>query len=190
MNNLITVAIIGTAGRNKNFWNKMDKKLFEKMIDQSKFIIENIFKLDSNNIKLVSGGAAWSDHIVIKLYLNNYVTNGLIYVPAKWDSNKKKYCEQNNKMDPGRISNYYHSIFSTKINSNSLEDIDNAIKKGIIIDDKNLGFFNRNSEIAKSDYVIAFSLSKNSFPEDGGTADTWKKCKSKNKVHISLFDLF
>jgi len=49
------------------------------------------------------------------------------------------------------------------------------------------GFHNRNSQVAKSDYVIAFTWGKEE-PEDGGTLDTWNKSKGK-KIHISLQEL-
>jgi hypothetical protein len=183
---MINVAIIGTAGRDKTVSKEMTSELFTKMIKKSKDIIENTFHLDPSTVILVSGGAAWSDHIVIKLFMENYISNGLLYLPAQWDSNNKKYAEDTSC---GKISNYYHKMFSNKIKTNTLEEIDSCIKNGLMIDVQFPGFFQRNSEIAKSDYLIAFSWSDLDYPTTGGTADTWKKTKTINKIHIPLNNL-
>ena len=63
---MITVSIIGTAGRSLKY--KLTKELFFKMCHSAFNIITDEFKLNPNNVCLVSGGAAWSDHIAIKLY--------------------------------------------------------------------------------------------------------------------------
>ena len=42
--------------------------------------------------------------------------------------------------------------------------------------------------VAKSDYLIAFTWNKGNVPKDGGTLNTWNKCKN-NKIHISLLTL-
>jgi hypothetical protein len=52
---------------------------------------------------------------------------------------------------------------------------------------QSLGFHNRNTSIAKSDYIIAFTWGKEQ-PEAGGTLDTWKKACGE-KVHVSLGEL-
>ncbi len=68
---------------------------------------------------------------------------------------------------------------------NSYEDLMEAVTKGADIDSSKSNFHSRNSMVAKSDYCIAFSWSDGNEPTDGGTADTWKKCKGVKK-HISL----
>jgi len=92
--------------------------------------------------------------------------------------------------NPGKISNYYHVTFSNKTGINSLEEIAELESKypdqaKLNIPEKTSGFHARNTLVAKSDYLIAFTRGQD-IPTDGGTADTWKKCKSKNKVHFSL----
>lgn len=181
---MVTVSIIGTAG--KNYLDKMDLKLYNKMLTQSKFIIENIFNLKPENIILVSGGAAWSDHLVIDLFLESYIKKAKIFMPINWDSTKKQYMESNHKFDCGKTSNDLHKKFSQKIGRNSLEDIQNGINKGLEINNKFWGFFNRNTQVAKSDYLIAFSWSTKGEPNDGGTKDTWNKSISEHKIHVDL----
>ena len=73
---------------------------------------------------------------------------------------------------------------------NPFNDIKAAIHKGATIDTKQAGFQSRNSSIAKeSDILIAFSWSEGKEPTKGGTYDTWRKCKTRRKIHISLHDL-
>lgn len=184
---MIKVAIIGTSGRDKTISKDMTPELLSKMIEKSKEIIEHTFHLDPSNVTLISGGAAWSDHVVVKLFMEHYVSDGLLYLPAQWDVDNKKYAEDTSY---GKISNYYHNLFSKKIKINTLEEIDCCIKNGLKIDTESPGFFQRNSEIAKSDYLIAFSWSKLDYPTTGGTADTWKKSKTINKIHVPLYNLF
>lgn len=183
---MITVAIIGTAGRDKN--DKYDLIVYNKMINKCKEIIEHDFKLKPENILLVSGGASFSDHLVVDLYLQNY-TKAKLYLPAMWDSDKKQYIENDNKYDYGRISNYHHKTFSNITGKNSLIELDNAIKNNLDIDVNNLGFKNRNSCIAQSDYLIAFGFGKGTIPTSPGTMDTWNKSNALNKIYVSINEL-
>lgn len=179
------ISIIGTAGRSKTDF--LTKDIYKKMVKKTKEIIEKVFNKDPENVFLVSGGAAWSDHIVINLYLENYITTGRLYLPAEWDFNNKRYLEVD-KYNYGKHSNYYHKLFSKEVGKNTLEELDFSIKKGLEIDIQNLGFKNRNLKIAESDYLIAFSWGK-TYPSSPGTLDTWNKSKSTNKIHVSLHDL-
>lgn len=181
-----TVAIIGTAGRDKN--DKYDANIYNKMINKCKNIIENDFKLDKNKVLLISGGAAVSDHLAVDLYNQNYA-KAKLYLPALWDSGKKRYCENNKKYDYGKISNYYHKIFSDITEKNSLNELDLAIKNGLEIDVNNLGFKNRNTCISQSDYLIAFGFGAGSIPTSSGTLDTWNKSKTLNKIYVSINEL-
>jgi hypothetical protein len=183
---MINVSIIGTCGRTNS--DKLSKELYEKMIDKTKDIIENDFKLNLKDIILISGGAAWSDHILIDLYLNDYVINAKIYLPCKWITDVG--FNQNmtySKYDVGRIANYYHNLFGAKTNKKSLSEIQQCINKGIQIDTSNYGFKNRNSMVANSEYIIAFTF--DDVPKSGGTFDTWNKSKSKYKINVNLNDL-
>ena len=179
------LAIIGTAGRSKA--EELTKELFVKMVEKTKEIVEQVFKLDPKKITLVSGGAAWCDHIVIDLYLQEYSSKTKLYLPAYWDSNKRRYLEDE-KYNSGKVSNYYHNLFSKELGRDTLAEIDTCIKKGIAIDTNSLGFKNRNTKIAQADYLIAFSWGKDK-PSTAGTLDTWNKCKSIKKIHVCLYNL-
>ena len=178
---MTTLSVIGTAGRNNQ--DKLSIGLYYSMVEKCKDIIQNHFGLNPKNIVLVSGGAAWADHVVVDLFLSQYVTSALLYLPCKWDSEKKQY--QNCKT--GTTANHWHKKFSAITNKNSLEEIDDAIKKGLKMNIEHHGFLARNTLVAKSEYMIAFSWSGTNEPEYGsGTADTWAKSNTGNKIHISL----
>ncbi len=181
----VTVSIIGTAGRKLDGF-KMNTKVYNSMINKAKDIIENTFKLDPAKITLVSGGAAWSDHVAVDLFQSDYVKNAKLYLPTEWDAQNKKYHEADDMYDSGKTSNYYHKLFSTKVQRNTLQDIDSAIKKGLVVNTNHKGFKTRNTQVAKSDYLIAFTWGSGSEPNDGGTLDTWNKSNSKFKYHVNL----
>ena len=184
---MITVSIIGTSGR--GCLNVMDKKTYKKIIIKAKNIIENHFKLDPKNICLVSGGAAWTDHVVVKLYLDKYVSNALLYLPCEWDQVNKKYVDYiQDHHNVAHIANQYHELFSQKMKYNTLHEIQKAINQGLKINTNNYGFKNRNMQVAKSDYLIAFTWNRK-VPQKGGTAHTWKNTKTHQKIHINLHDL-
>ena len=148
----------------------------------------NSLNVDLKTINLVSGGAAWSDHVAIYLFLTNKYGKLTLYLPCHWNSDLIMH-EDNNKTgfihNPDKSANKYHNNFSKVLGYNTLHDIENAkLNKAIIVDD-NIGFHKRNTLISKSEYLIAFSWAKNEFSIEGGTLDTWKKCKGK-KIHIDL----
>lgn len=87
------VSIIGTCGRSNK--NKLSKSIFYKMCRKAYSIIIDDFKLDTSKICLVSGGAAWSDHIALKLYKSKnskdqkLFNKCIIYLPCKFTDNKR-----------------------------------------------------------------------------------------------------
>lgn len=180
-----TIAIIGTAGRKTDRY-KLNAKIYKQMIEKTKDLIENHFKLNPTEITLISGGAAWSDHIAVELYLSDYAKSAKLYLPCDWSDGK--YAQTDNA-GVGQTANYYHSLFSKQIKRDTLQDIDTSINKGLQINTDFKGFKPRNSEVAKSDYIIAFTFSSTDVPADGGTLDTWKKSASVNKIHVSLASL-
>lgn len=183
---MTTVSVIGTAGRKNK--HKLNNELYDKMINKVKDIIENKFNLNPNNITLVSGGAAWCDHLAVNLFLDNYVKNSTLYLPCDWNFKNKKYLESINMYDCGKVANSYHYYFSEKLGKNTLHEINDAISNGLSINTKYYGFKNRNTQVAISNYLIAFTFSKGNEPDDGGTKDTWNKSNS-NKIHICLDEL-
>lgn len=179
-----TVSIIGTSGRSGN----ITKETYIKMISASIIYLKSL-SLDS--IVLVSGGAAFSDHIAVHIYLHKDEYNLNIIaldldLPCKFDMITSKFEDNGNsdwKDNPGKVANYYHDKFNYITKSNSYDDLYKVINMGAEIH-IHKGFHSRNQYVAKSEYMLAFTFGKNC-PEDGGTKHTWYLCKGK-KFHISL----
>lgn len=168
-----TVSIIGTA-------KKFD---FQKAYKQAEDYIENNISKDWNEIHLVSGGAAYGDHIAVRLFLAHPESSFTLHLPCKFDKKYEDTGVKDWRINPGNTANYYHSLFSKNEGIDSLKEIEQAISIGAnILVYK--GFHKRNAEVAKSDYTIAFSYSKEDYPTDGGTNFTWKLCKGEKK-HFS-----
>ena len=186
------ISIIGTAGR-KSDGQKMTSELYMKMIKKTCEIIKSQTELSSPNsrveskeITLVSGGAAWSDHIAVNLYLSGKFGKLILYLPCKLKDNSKVW----------NTMKYYHELFSKKMYSNckesnsfhTLSEISLALEKGAILGSDSGGFHSRNTLVAQSDYIIAFTWGNGDIPKDGGTLDTWNKSNGK-KIHVSLNSL-
>ena len=130
-----------------------------------------------------------TDHIAVVLYMHGEVGSLTLHLPVKWIQSKYYDNERNDIWkNPGRSANKLHKQFSKETGEDTLEQIDNAITMGArhFVHD---GFQKRNTEVAKSKYLIAFTWG-DSFeqPKKGGTLDTWTKCNGK-KVHIPLLSL-
>jgi len=46
-----------------------------------------------------------------------------------------------------------------------------------------VAFHERNSHLAASDYLLALTWGSGDVPMEGGTMDTWKKCRGR-KYHV------
>ncbi|HSA76130.1 MAG TPA: hypothetical protein VLE02_01175 [Nitrosarchaeum sp.] len=184
------IAIIGTSGRKgvhmtKDLYEKMYKYLCELITD-----IRVKYNLEPQEIKLVSGGAAWSDHLAVDYYNAEHRVKLTLYVPCKWTG--AQYIDNGSyswKINPGKTANYYHTLFSKALHRDTLSDIQEAVENGCKIIEGN-GFHDRNNKIAQCDIMIAFSWSESDDPNDGGTSYTWNKCGGAlEKVHVSLSKL-
>lgn len=186
---MTTVSIIGTSGRAGN----VTKKLYENMINAVIIYLKKY--VNSQNIILVSGGAAFADHVAIHIYLNKdkYDLSNInelhLHLPCEFDMITHKFYDNGNsdwKNNSGKVANYYHDRFIHITGCDSYEELYNVmtqIDQSVYVKVYN-GFHSRNKYVAKSDYVLAFTFGKN-YPEDGGTKYTWDLCKGK-KFHISL----
>jgi hypothetical protein len=171
-----TIAIIGTAGRSQvptlTEWNNM---------------LEDAKSRVSQNDTLISGGAAFADHIAVKLFLEGKVKELKLRLPAKISNGKfiGKYGTA------GGTANFYHDKFSKVIGINTIEEIQQAINKGAEVtyetEISNKAMFIRNDKVAKeSNAMIAYTYGESNEPADGGTKDTWNKSKYSDKVHVSI----
>lgn len=169
------VAIIGTAGRNQ-IPTKQDW--------------DNVVADAKNRIKstdtLISGGAAFADHIAVKLYLDGVVDKLILKLPAPFKNGKFEGVDNS-----GSAANYYHKQFSDIIGVNTLKEIEQAIAKGADVEYEPVGkgysaFMNRNTKVANAaGKMLAYTFGEGTAPEDGGTKDTWDKNKGI-KLHIPI----
>lgn len=188
------VAIIGTAGRDKDRDGLMTLELYQKVL---RFVLEYLSaRFDLRTLHLVSGGAAWIDHIAVSLFLRNTFASLTLFLPCSWTSEHQKCQFFDNgqkdwKMNPGKVANMYHFNFAKRFNKFdsfcTLNQIEEAKFKGAVLNTDHTGFHQRNSQIANVDLLLAFTWSDTSTPPKGGTLDTWNKCKSNViKVHFNL----
>ena len=56
---MVRVSIIGSAGRRADL-QKLNKTLYHRMIDKTKEVLTDVWKMEIERVELVSGGAAWS----------------------------------------------------------------------------------------------------------------------------------
>lgn len=175
---MTTVSIIGTAGRG----TPLTKPMYVWMVNQAVDYCRKI----SGPLILVSGGAAWSDHVAVHLYINRLhyelpIVGLRLYLPSKFNLISKRF--ENDRA--GGISNYYHNKFNQVMNNSSYEELTGAMNDGAQVE-VYAGFHARNSKVAQSQYLLAFTFGDQE-PTDGGTRDTWVKAsKYAIRTHISL----
>lgn len=182
------IAIIGTAGRDKS--RPMDSTLWRRMLNDVRGRIE----LDD---ALVSGGAAWADHLAVRMYLDGWADRLVLHLPAPFDLELRAFKEMG-RGSAGSAANYYHQRFSFTLGErqrkvDSLAEIAEAIRLGAVVTEQRLcpgygGMHARNKLVAlDAEEVVAYTWGHDS-PADGGTLSTWLQCGGK-RTHVSLHDL-
>ncbi len=188
---ILRISIIGTSGR-ADASPGLSHDLFFHMVRTVEQTLREI-RHDFSHIILQSGGAAWADHIAIRLWLKKLGFRRLVlYLPCRWDEEGTQFHDTGNGVgwnNPGRTANYYHQAFSGRIACATLEEIQRARDQGALFDYGKLGFRERNTRIADCDVLIAVTWSQTGAPSEGGSLDTWSKCGAARKIHISLHDI-
>jgi hypothetical protein len=193
------VGIVGFAGGTvPPLAAPVERDLFNQMVDRAREIIAETFGLPIASTGLVSGGAPWSDHVAVALFLRGDAAGLRIWAPASWDGLSGRYVDNGTgrswRTNPGMWLNTLHERFRASSGIESFSELLSAVADGATIDDSRPGFHARNTAIAESvDYLIAFSWSDSSAPIDGGTRDTWEKAKARlpstRMVHVSMRDV-
>lgn len=180
---MIRVAVIGSAGR-KTDGDKLNAILYKKIVGD---FIKRVL-LIQEPIDLISGGAAWMDHLAVVAFLKNLlnIKSLTLYFPCEWDKENNCFIESYF----GGIANYYHRKFACKIGHKrnaSLKQLQKAINKGTEIIVNTKGFHARNLQVGDVDHLIAYTFGESLFePKDGGTLHTWKNSRAKVKQHIPI----
>ncbi len=181
----ITFAIIGTAGRDDDA-SRLTKGHYDAMTIVAEALIEQIRENNYPITTLVSGGAAWADHVAVRLFLKKKVNRLRLFLPCEWnDGQFKSHAaivsqgevgkQWNSAMDYGQILNTYHRAFFNKTRIHSLSEIQSAKGEGAELLPCRGGFYGRNAMVAKSDFVLAMTFGDKHVVKDGGTADTVKR---------------
>lgn len=203
---VVTVAIIGTAGRGAD-GARLSQELIQEMKLEAMNIIQTEFKLELERVRLVSGGAAGADHVAPLLFLEAVKTpkpfRGLsIHLPCDfeaWYDEKKQSTQFSICMEEGdgKIMKYYHTLFSKKMGYETLQDFTRVFEQKALFNPPSKqtskaktpkrSFKSRNQQVAESDYMIAFTFGVGGV-KDGGTKMTWDMSKApiSRKRHVEL----
>lgn len=196
------LAIIGTAGRRED-QGMLTAEHYQRMVQASIKLIDHL-NLNPRELHLVSGGAAWADHLAVTLTLMGVIppTHLKLYLPAKLEY----YGYEGEEGQPWQqrtadTANYYHKLFEQKTGHKSIEQLREVEKKGASLEVITSGFKSRNSRVAREvsldGTLVAFTFGdptssqqhwtiKSFGPDvkadeaglkDGGTADTFNKAK-------------
>jgi hypothetical protein len=199
---LVYVAIIGTAGR-KEDGPKMSKALLERMVAHATDVQHNTWGLANEQVVLVSGGAAWADHVALLLYQRarsdgRHPYAGLeIFMPCKFISTHSTYRAWDNgwdwKVNPGWLVNKQHDSFSKAVGWTTMDDFKLASSDPLFRLDCSIhGMHARDAAIARAaQRMLAMTWGTGPEPKPGGTLHTWKLCKLQApfKKHTPLESL-
>lgn len=187
------LGIIGTAGRQSD-GALLNRESYAHMVA----IAEQVARTHGVRA-LVSGGAAWADHVAVGLVaLGTFEPRALtLHLPAGLRPDGT-FEETRN----GGASNHYHRLFRRSAAVRSAEELAAVAAKGATITVSD-GFFARNARVADdADILLAFTFGEGPAWEgihhaahidaraaglkDGGTAHTWTRCRAGLKIHVRL----
>ena len=130
--------------------------VFEAMCAAVERVIVEDWQLQWDTVVLVSGGAAWGDHVAVALFMERACDSATdrrgapklrLLLPCKWDAAKKQF-EDNGQVDwrinPGGTANTYHRQCSASTGRDTLADLEKAQKLGAAWQDDFFGFHHRN----------------------------------------------
>lgn len=180
----ITLAIIGTAGR-KDDEKKLSLATFKSMCLVAEELIKQLAASNYPVTHAVSGGAAWADHVAVRLFLDRKVPNLRLFLPCQFENGSFSDgptalrvplpSAADDAFTPGKTLNHYHSRFSLKTNIRSLTEIQTAKNEGAELLPCRGGFHGRNAMVAKSDILFAMTFGDRHLVKEGGTADTIRR---------------
>jgi hypothetical protein len=177
-----TVAIIGTANRDRD--PRMTAAMFERMVEAAHDAI-CAAKLAPERVQLVSGGAAWADHVAVRLFRSSRGYKSLrLCLPAPWDPQRKQY---DTATQDGARSNQLHRSFSSCVGDDTLAELHETTR--VASHRVFRGFKARNKEVATSALTVALTWGSGQPPSRSGTGQTWRMCGVRRKRHIDLASL-
>ena len=122
------VGVIGSAGRGAD-QGFVTADNFSKMVDATLVMISEKFAQDEQ-ICLVSGGAAFADHVAVALWNkfhaeseNKNIKKLVLFLPSPWNHDAQNPQFEALNHSDGRIANFYHAQFSKSTGIQSLHDL-------------------------------------------------------------------
>lgn len=173
------LAIVGTAGRDRH--QHLSRALFLSMVNHARGQLQ-LLTVRHGAIQVVSGGAAWADHVAVAL--QHHDTH--LFLPAAWDGSRGAFQDtgvRDWRTNPGGTSNHWHRAFQATTGIPSLLDIGVFVMTGRTTTIQ--GFHERNKAVAQSEYLLAYTWGEGDVPADGGTSHTWGCCTGQ-RCHIPL----
>lgn len=133
---------------------------------------------------------ARADHVAVALFVEKNARSLTLHLPCPFVGGafEERADAADWRTNPGKSANYYHRRFSQAMGSDTLQEIEGASQIGATLNASYRGFHARNTAVAKSQFLLAFTWGTSDAPADGGTLDTWKKCSS-TKLHVPLQSL-
>lgn len=177
------IGIIGTAGRLTDA-KRLTAAHFEAMCRCTEDVLRE-HQLDIADRDLVSGGAAWADHVAVRLYLLRRATSLTLHLPASFYRRDSETRASFLNTADAWAANRCHKAFSSVIEQDSLAEIELALSRGACHTVSN-GFKARNLRVAQCDMLIAYTFGDGDAPKDGGTRHTWDHSTAPTKIHIPL----
>jgi len=184
------IAVIGTAGRDTT--RPMTRGLWLAMVQDFRGRV----RADDT---LLSGGAAWADHLAVHAFLEGWCARLELYLPAPLEpvggGDATRHAFAGGPRTSGAAANHYHERFRQATGVDGRAQIASAIAAGamVVAEPVATGYramFARNARIARgADAAIAYTWGEASHPAAGGTLDTWKQVHSSHKIHVSLHGL-
>jgi hypothetical protein len=188
-NSMNKISIIGTAGRDKT--KRMTHALWAWMLSDAMARVPK-------GSTVVSGGAAWADHLAVALFLAGHASELQLHLPAPMvDTMASSVRFAGEYGTSGGAANYYHERFSQAIGVNTLEQIGQAghmDKCNGTWEPVSQGYgamMTRNLKVAQAaDWMLAYTFGEGDVPADGGTKHTWdahtRLHPSGTRTHITL----
>lgn len=177
------VAVIGTAGRDVT--RPMTKALWLAMVEDLRQ------RVRASDV-LVSGGAAWADHLAVHAFLVGWVAGLELYLPAPLVEAAGGFRFAGGPRTSGAAANHYHELFTTATGVEGRPEIATAAERGALLHAEPVApgydaMHTRNTKIARRcTEAVAYTWGEAGHPAQGGTLDTWREIRSTAKVHVSL----
>jgi len=205
---MLRVAIVGSAGRTDDGPRiAADPAIWERMLAKARTLVYRIRERGdrpAGDIQLVSGGAAFADHVAVRLFLDGDAGRLKLHLPGPFDPEASGF-GPNPTGDVAALLRY-HADFKRRCGVDVAADIRQAWRRGAAIE-SHAGFAARNAAVAReADAMIAFTFAPargaaiakfepgdagHADPvaaglKSGGTAKTWRLCQAPLKIHADL----